>query len=266
MSTGPVLSVLVCVKNGAQTIPDLLDSFARQTLRDFEVIIVDNGSSDDTTAVVRSFGYKPIESPGTLSDARRVAAAATRGPFLVMLDADQILADECLERCVQELEAGANAVVIPERAYRPANRFQKFVSYEREFSERYGLGVPRAFRRTRYEEVGGHCRDTLFGEDVAVRFKLSSAEVSIADGALVYHRELPSLAATLRKYFSYGRRARQQKDIVSDVITWNLSRFAKGVAAEMRVSPFRTVCLVCLKASKVAAIQAGRLVGWLDMR
>ena len=52
MSAAPVVSVVMAAYNGARLIEQTLASVARQTMRDYEVIVVDDCSSDDTRAVV----------------------------------------------------------------------------------------------------------------------------------------------------------------------------------------------------------------------
>ena len=51
----PVVSVIIVNWNGRTYLPDCLDSLAEQSFRDFEVILVDNGSEDDSVALVKEF-------------------------------------------------------------------------------------------------------------------------------------------------------------------------------------------------------------------
>ena len=52
------ISVVLAVYNGADTLPATLDSIAAQTERDFEVIIVDDGSTDDTPRILAGYAER----------------------------------------------------------------------------------------------------------------------------------------------------------------------------------------------------------------
>lgn len=96
----PEVSVIICVRNGARTIRRQLDALDAQVDHPpFEVIVVDNGSTDDTVAVVERWLRErgPVDAPGHLVDAstrpgipyaRNQGALAARGRLLAYCDAD----------------------------------------------------------------------------------------------------------------------------------------------------------------------------------
>jgi glycosyltransferase involved in cell wall biosynthesis len=92
-SAAPDLSVIVPVRNGADSIPPLLDSLAAQTLarERFEVIVVDNGSSDGTGELAAARGAKVVREPiANRSRARNLGAASATGRLYAFTDADCI--------------------------------------------------------------------------------------------------------------------------------------------------------------------------------
>src|SRR6476469_4649599 len=83
-------SVVIPTYNRAATLPREIRSALDQTYTDVEVVVVDDGSTDDTAAVVRGLGdrritYLPQPNRG-VSAARNTGAAAATGEFIVFLD------------------------------------------------------------------------------------------------------------------------------------------------------------------------------------
>ncbi|HEX9077055.1 MAG TPA: glycosyltransferase family A protein, partial [Anaerolineae bacterium] len=93
------VSVVIPSYNHARYLRDAIRSVIAQTYRDFEIIIVDDGSSDDTPQVVAGFGnavrYIRQENRG-LAGARNTGVRAARGAFIGLLDADDIWMPEYL--------------------------------------------------------------------------------------------------------------------------------------------------------------------------
>jgi glycosyltransferase involved in cell wall biosynthesis len=100
----PCLSVVVPLYNGRDYIVDALRSLVGQTRRDFEVIVVDDGSTDDAGDLVRDFAKnsgpdRPIitlqrQANAGVSAARNRGIAATRAPYVGFLDADDLWAPD----------------------------------------------------------------------------------------------------------------------------------------------------------------------------
>ena len=103
----PTVSVIVPLYNVADYVADAIRSLKRQAFRDFEVIMVDDGSTDATADVVRSlvegddrFMLIGQENAGPAS-ARNRGLDEARGDYLMFLDADDSYADEALETLVE---------------------------------------------------------------------------------------------------------------------------------------------------------------------
>lgn len=95
MPAAPLVSVTICMRNGGQYIHDTLDSVFSQTLQDFEIILVDDGSTDGSAdAVARAFPdprLRIIRQRGqTLRVARPVALAHCTGEFITFVDHDDV--------------------------------------------------------------------------------------------------------------------------------------------------------------------------------
>ena len=107
----PHVSVVIPVFNAGDYLARALDSVARQTYRDFETVIVDDGSTDRRTlAILEAAAREPgvtvhrTENGGP-ARARNVAIERARGAYVLPLDADDYLAPAFLERTASLLDA-----------------------------------------------------------------------------------------------------------------------------------------------------------------
>lgn len=107
----PLISVIIPCYNHGHYLPDALQSVLAQTLADWEAIVVDDGSSDNTAEVARRYAardgrirYLHQENRG-LSGARNSGIRAAQGQFLAFLDADDAWEPQFLETCADALRA-----------------------------------------------------------------------------------------------------------------------------------------------------------------
>lgn len=89
--TAPTVSVVVPAYNAAWCVRKAIDSVLAQDFRDFELIVVNDGSTDDTLTVLRGYGdaIRVVDQRnGGMSNARNAGIRAARGEFLAFLDSD----------------------------------------------------------------------------------------------------------------------------------------------------------------------------------
>ena len=104
MPAPPSVSVVIPAFNAASVIAETLESVRAQTFKDFEVIIVDDGSTDDTAAIVRRFceadpRFSLAQQPNSdVSAARNNAILRSQGGWIAFLDADDVWLPKKLER------------------------------------------------------------------------------------------------------------------------------------------------------------------------
>ena len=113
----PVVSVTICMHNGARYIDEALQSVFAQTLQDFEIIVVDDGSTDGSAdRIERTYrdGRLRIvrQRQQTLRVARPVAIAHGSGEFIAFLDHDDVWLPSKLERQVQAARAAPQAALV----------------------------------------------------------------------------------------------------------------------------------------------------------
>jgi len=87
------VSVIIPAYNSAKHLPEALDSVFKQTYRDFELVVVDDGSTDDTRKVLDEYKNRITylyQENGGPSKARNAGIRAAKGPYLAFLDADDL--------------------------------------------------------------------------------------------------------------------------------------------------------------------------------
>jgi glycosyltransferase involved in cell wall biosynthesis len=206
MSQRPLVSVIVPSYNSAHLVADAVDSVLAQTYPHVELIVVDDGSKDDTRQVLARYGerlrYVHQENRG-LSGARNTGIGHARGELLAFLDADDKWLPEKLSRQVEALLANPRAAFAhTEVLYwdsqtgaaesRPKERHEfTGACYRRLFAGNQIIVSTALVRRERLEKVG------LFDEairrpstqDYDAWLRLARhAEVVYVPEPLVYYR------------------------------------------------------------------------------
>ncbi|MBX3462118.1 MAG: glycosyltransferase family 2 protein [Planctomycetes bacterium] len=205
------VAVVIPCHGYARFLPEAVDSAARQTWPALHIVIVDDGSPDDTAAVATALAARHADRRITLlrqpnlglAAARNRGIAATTSPFVLPLDADDRLAPDAVERLLRALEQDGGDVATPlGRTFgdaagplrtRPATR--------RRLRAANCLVYASLFRRTLFDRIGGYRPDAPGYEDWD--FWLSALEL----GARFVH-----VPAPLFHYRKHGSTMLAQSD------------------------------------------------------
>lgn len=107
--SSPLVSIIIPAYNAARTLEETVQSALSQTMSDFEIIIVDDGSSDNTSEVARSIKDERIrvltQPNGGVAAARNTGIRAAVGKYVALLDSDDLWVAHKLERQLEVLEA-----------------------------------------------------------------------------------------------------------------------------------------------------------------
>jgi len=229
--SAPEVSVIVPAYNAATTLGDQLAALLAQPVRHrIEVLVCDNGSTDDTASLVRRWGERDGRVRLVDASARRgpaaarnIGAAAARGRVLLFCDADDIVGEGWLKRMASALldDVEVAAGTLEGRSLNTANRYS--VSWEVSgdirlaFWPRFratassNLGV----RKDVFDEAGGFDELLLTCEDLDFcwRVQLAGHPLVFVTDAVVHSRQRDGLGAVFRQARSYaaGTRALRYK-------------------------------------------------------
>jgi GT2 family glycosyltransferase len=215
----PRISVIVCTYNGSRTIRDCLQALKKLDYPDFEVIVVDDGSTDGVARIVREHDVRLISTPNCgLSSARNTGLAAATGEIVAYVDDDAYPDVHWLKYLAATFEttdhAGVGGPNIPPLVCGPiadcvANAPGGPVHVL--LSDRVAEHIPgcnMAFRKTRLEAIGGFDpRFRIAGDDVDVCWRLQERGWTLGfhPAALVWHHRRNSLRAYWKQQRGYGK-------------------------------------------------------------
>ncbi len=98
------VSIIIPTLNEENYLPKLLNSIKSQTFKDYEIIVSDANSTDNTRKIAKKFGCRIVDGRGSLARGRNKGAESARGELLLFIDADLIIQKDFLSRAVAEFE------------------------------------------------------------------------------------------------------------------------------------------------------------------
>lgn len=236
-------SIIVPVYNGERFLGECLSSIESQTCRDFEVIVVDDGSSDNTPAMLDAFSEKMgnaivLHGPNRgLLLARRKGLIYAKGEYVVFLDSDDALRSDALEVMSQAIdETGADIVSFGISRKADYSVAEQSISFNPGFygGERYGL-VKEHVCRGRFNNLCGKatrlCRidvdatygaykGLMHGEDLFQLLPIADACNSLVHLSDILYYYRPNGESSTARY-----KASQLEDIVC--VNYRLREYAE---------------------------------------
>jgi GT2 family glycosyltransferase len=215
----PQVSVVVCSHNGATTLEETCRALTRLDYPDYEVIVVDDGSTDATADIARRHGFRVISTDNRgLSSARNTGLGAARGEIVAYLDDDAYPDAHWLTYLAYAYASGDYAGVggpnLPPPddgpiaagvADAPGNPTHVLIS---DSEAEHIPGCNCSFRKDALEAVGGFDeRFWVAGDDVDVCWRLRERgwRLGFSAPAMVWHHRRRSVRAYWRQQRHYGR-------------------------------------------------------------
>ncbi|MEW2625436.1 glycosyltransferase family A protein [Streptomyces sp. NPDC048106] len=176
----PAVSVVIPCYNYGRYLPRTLDSVVRQTFADWEIVIVDDGSTDDSPAVAQAFIDRHPDrrvrllhqANAGVSAARNAGIAAAAGRYILPLDADDVIDPTMLEKTAALLDAEPDIAIVSTDLFVFTDaedvppQVLSLPPYDRELLlERLIMFYCSLYRREAWEVVGGYNERMRVGED-----------------------------------------------------------------------------------------------------
>lgn len=186
----PLISVVVTTKNSGTYIASCLQSIKDQTYRNYEIIVVDNSSQDETKSIALQYTKHVYNFGPERSAQRNYGVKKSKGKYLLYLDSDMTLDKNVITECVNKLERSSNivALYIPEIII--GDRYwSKVRQFERSFYNATVIDCVRFLRIESFYEIGGFDETMSGPEDWDFDKKIRrTGKVDIVS-SLLYHNE-----------------------------------------------------------------------------
>lgn len=213
-------SIVIPVYNRPKEVEELLESLCQQTFKDFEVIVVEDGSTEKSDMICEKYKdqldikyyFKPNSGPGP---SRNYGAEHSQGDYLIILDSDVIVPEGYLSILQNELDhKPCEAFGGPDRAHESFTSIQKAINYSmtsffttggiRGGKQKMDKFYPRSFnmgiRRDVFQNVGGFA-PIRYGEDIDLSTRLFKAgyDCKLFPDAYVYHKRRVKFSSFFRQ-------------------------------------------------------------------
>jgi glycosyltransferase involved in cell wall biosynthesis len=222
----PQFSVVIPVYNRPYEVKEILSSLESQSFKNFEVIVVEDGSSVRCEGIVDAFRdqlkiayfYKPNSGPGP---SRNYGFEHAQGDYFVVFDSDCIIPPQYFQEVLKSLgENQWDAWGGPDRAHQNFTLSQRAMGYTmssvlttggiRGGKKRVGWFQPRSFNmgisRAVYEITNGFKFDR-YAEDIefSIRMKREGFRVGLIPEAFVYHKRRINFSQFYNQVYNFGR-------------------------------------------------------------
>ena len=264
MSASPPISVLLPVRNGVEYLPEAIASIEAQTYSNYEVVAIDDGSSDDSWFVLQDWASRDErvrvfrQEPKGIVPALEFARSEATGAYLARMDADDIADPTRFDLQIQLMQSDSSLAICGcEIEYFPAEkvrdgalRYQSWLNapatpeeIEKEIFVECPLPHPAFFMRAdAIEEVGGY-QDLGWPEDydLLLRVWRSGGRLGKVPAVLMQWREAPERLSRIDKRYSLDafRRCKVHHLVsafpsaVNGVLIWGAGRVGKGLSREL---------------------------------
>ncbi len=214
----PLVSVIVPLYNAAPYITEAMESIVASSYRPLEVVVVNDGSKDDSLSVAQAFAklhpeVRVFDQPNAgVSAARNHAIREAQGTYILPVDADDRISPDYIAKAVEAMKPDVRVVGCRAEYFGAKEGEWKLPAYSPALlARRNMIHVSSLFRKADWQQVGGFCEQDIYREDWD--FWLSVMELGGTyvrlDETGLYYRVLP---------VSRRSKAKAQKRAIVDAI------------------------------------------------
>jgi len=181
----PFFSIIIPTYNNAHLINHTIDSVLDQTYKNYEIIIVDDGSNDDTETIVankinlfEAINYFRKENGG-VSSARNLGVKNSKGKYLIFLDSDDVLVKESLQDFYSIAIGDVYDIIFSDvLKINKKNKTQLRINATDPYgiSKGKGLYLAGAFciKKTFFNKINGYDENIKYGENTELKFRIDA--------------------------------------------------------------------------------------------
>lgn len=201
-----MISVIITTKNEESVIKDLFKSLKNQIYKNFEIILVDNNSSDKTKFIAKKYNARIFNMGPERSIQRNFGVSMAKGEHILILDADMKLTKDVL---LELSEIKEEIAIIPEKSY-GIGFWTQFKVFEREFYEGDdSIEAPRFFSKSIFLRYDGYDENITGPEDydLPLRMKKAGEKVRRIRSYILHNERRFSPFKSAKKKFYYASKS-----------------------------------------------------------
>jgi glycosyltransferase involved in cell wall biosynthesis len=272
----PLVTISIPTYNSEPFLALCLESIKTQTYPNIEINIVDGKSKDRTIEITKEYGVENILiNKVALLGARHEGLKIANGELILLLDSDQILAPDAIERAVKFIEAeNKDMLILEEGVYQAKNWLEKLFELDRrlvhhvkDFDPFTSVMLPRFYRKKvldkAFANIPGHVMAKTGGQDHAIIY-YEAWKITQKIGLLphaVRHIEPNSLTVMIKKFYRWGRTSVNAHHGHYAALLKRKERFRKGLFTKgMFAASIASIILLVIKGVPyIAGYVVGRI-------
>jgi len=283
MPNKPKVSVVICAYNAAHCISGILTSLKHQTFKDFEVVVVNDGSTDNTPKIAETADARVINAPHQgLSATRNVGINSAYADIVAIIDADCIATENWIEEIVKIID-GENESVVTGNTKIPNSTFlgncisglgypggghlgfDKMWHVDKDGYTDHLAGGNCAFIKTKIQALGAfNPKLTITGDDVYLSGKILESELKIKynPNMIMFHEPRKDIKSFLRWHYARGKGSYFFRKHVTGFGKFYKLRLwsAKNMVMQYKTKPHMLIVMVPLLIASFIAQKTGYFV------
>jgi glycosyltransferase involved in cell wall biosynthesis len=207
----PLVSVVIPTYNSSCTLVACIESIKAQTYPNFEIVVVDNYSSDETRKIAKSLGAETLLMGPERSAQMNYGVSQAKGEYILRVDSDMILDKDIIVKSLKLCRKGADAIILPVLPH--PSKLTNFWVNCRMLEQKMLLDdmvnvAPRFIKRSVFQSVGGYDKKIIAWEDYDLHNRLlkSGCKVDLLQDSALWHLgEVSSLGEVVVRMVKYGK-------------------------------------------------------------
>jgi len=240
----PKISVIICERNSEKFIEECIASVISQSFRDFELIIIDDFSTDKTKEKINKLKEKhemnliELKKHSGISFARNTGIKNSKGEFVAFLDSDAMAGKNWLQELLEAFDEKAASVggpnILPENTGEKEKIFDELLEFISRIGSDYikksskitevkhNPGCNSMYRKKTLEEINGFNEKLSSNEDPELDFRIKKKgyKIKFNPNAVVYHHRKNSAKKIFNQAFWFGLGRMQAIKVNFRMIEW----------------------------------------------